>query len=158
MSELTRPLPGGHPRPQPPAAEFPRDRRGQPHAGGLQPAVRRSADACTSSSTATASATSSFQGTGCAISKASASLMTEALKGKTVDEARALFERFHDMVTSSPETDAARSRQAVGAVRRARVSDSHQVREPGVAHVEGGGVGATPDPVSTGMRIVTQPR
>ena len=47
-----------------------------------------------------------FQGSGCAISKASASLMTEALKGKTVDEARALFERFHDMVTSPPEGDA----------------------------------------------------
>ena len=47
-----------------------------------------------------------FQGSGCAISKASASLMTEALKGKTVDEARALFEKFHAMVTSSPETTA----------------------------------------------------
>ena len=47
-----------------------------------------------------------FQGVGCAISKASASLMTEAVKGKTIAEARALFERFHDMVTSSPETDA----------------------------------------------------
>jgi nitrogen fixation NifU-like protein len=47
-----------------------------------------------------------FQGSGCAISKASASLMTEALKGKTVDEARALFEQFHDMVTSPPETTA----------------------------------------------------
>ena len=47
-----------------------------------------------------------FQGSGCAISKASASLMTEALKGKTVDEARALFEKFHDMVTSSPDTEA----------------------------------------------------
>ena len=47
-----------------------------------------------------------FQGSGCAISKASASLMTEALKGKTVVEARALFERFHDMVTSSPDTAA----------------------------------------------------
>ncbi len=47
-----------------------------------------------------------FQGTGCAISKASASLMTEALKGKTVDEARALFDRFHDMVTSAPESEA----------------------------------------------------
>ena len=45
-----------------------------------------------------------FQGTGCAISKASASLMTEALKGKTIDEARALFDRFHDMVTSAPES------------------------------------------------------
>jgi nitrogen fixation NifU-like protein len=30
--------------------------------------------------------------------------MTEALKGKTVGEARALFDRFHDMVTSSSET------------------------------------------------------
>jgi nitrogen fixation NifU-like protein len=45
-----------------------------------------------------------FQGIGCAISKASASLMTDALKGKTVDDARALFDRFHDMVTSPPET------------------------------------------------------
>ena len=44
-----------------------------------------------------------FQGSGCAISKASASLMTEALKGKTVAEARALFEQFHDMVTASAE-------------------------------------------------------
>jgi nitrogen fixation NifU-like protein len=44
-----------------------------------------------------------FQGSGCAISKASASLMTDALKGKTSDEARALFERFHAMVTSPPD-------------------------------------------------------
>jgi nitrogen fixation NifU-like protein len=43
-----------------------------------------------------------FQGSGCAISKASASLMTDAVKGKTVEEARALFERFHDMITSAP--------------------------------------------------------
>jgi nitrogen fixation protein NifU and related proteins len=48
----------------------------------------------------------SFEGSGCAISKASASLMTEALKGKTVEEARELFDRFHDMVTSSPEAAA----------------------------------------------------
>ena len=45
-----------------------------------------------------------FQGSGCAISKASASLMTDALKGKTVEEARELFERFHNMVTSAPES------------------------------------------------------
>jgi nitrogen fixation protein NifU and related proteins len=44
-----------------------------------------------------------FQGSGCAISKASASLMTEALKGKSVAEAEALFERFHRMVTSPPD-------------------------------------------------------
>ena len=45
----------------------------------------------------------SFEGSGCAISKASASLMTDALKGRTVDEALALFERFHQMVTTPPE-------------------------------------------------------
>jgi nitrogen fixation NifU-like protein len=44
-----------------------------------------------------------FQGSGCAISKASASLMTDALKGKTVDQAEALFDRFHRMVTAAPD-------------------------------------------------------
>ena len=48
-----------------------------------------------------------FQGTGCAISKASASLMTDAIKGKSVEEARELFERFHDMITSDPAAPAA---------------------------------------------------
>ncbi len=42
-----------------------------------------------------------FQGSGCAISKASASLMTTAVKGKTRVEAEALFERFHLLVTGS---------------------------------------------------------
>jgi nitrogen fixation protein NifU and related proteins len=45
----------------------------------------------------------SFLGSGCAISKASASLMTESVKGKTLEEARDLFERFHQMITRSPE-------------------------------------------------------
>lgn len=40
-----------------------------------------------------------FQGSGCAISKASASMMTQILKGKTREEAEALFERFHRLVT-----------------------------------------------------------
>ena len=40
-----------------------------------------------------------FEGSGCAISKASASLMTEGIKGRTLDEARKLFERFHQLVT-----------------------------------------------------------
>lgn len=40
-----------------------------------------------------------FQGSGCAISTASASLLTETLKGKTREEADALFERFHALVT-----------------------------------------------------------
>ena len=41
----------------------------------------------------------SFQGTGCAISKASASMMTQSLKGKSAAEAEQLFTRFHDLVT-----------------------------------------------------------
>ncbi len=41
-----------------------------------------------------------FAGRGCAISTASASLLTEALKGRTTAEAHALFERFHATVTS----------------------------------------------------------
>jgi nitrogen fixation NifU-like protein len=44
-----------------------------------------------------------FQGSGCAISKASASLMTDSIKGMTVSEVRALFERFHRMVTTPPD-------------------------------------------------------
>lgn len=44
----------------------------------------------------------SFEGAGCAISTASASLMTEALQGRTVAEARSLFDGFHRMVTQGP--------------------------------------------------------
>jgi nitrogen fixation NifU-like protein len=40
-----------------------------------------------------------FQGEGCAISKASASMMTAALKGKTLTQARHLFEEFHRLLT-----------------------------------------------------------
>ena len=51
----------------------------------------------------------SFQGSGCAISTASASMMTESLKGKTKAEVEILFERFHELLTSKedrvPEAD-----------------------------------------------------
>ena len=47
-----------------------------------------------------------FQGTGCAISQASASLMTAALKGKTEAEALALFGRVHTMLTEGPNREA----------------------------------------------------
>lgn len=47
-----------------------------------------------------------FQGTGCAISQASASLMTAALKGKTEDEALALYGRVHAMLTEGPNREA----------------------------------------------------
>lgn len=46
-----------------------------------------------------------FQGTGCAISKASTSLMTDSVKGKTAGEAEALFTRFRDMVTGIGDVD-----------------------------------------------------
>ena len=51
----------------------------------------------------------SFQGAGCAISTASASMMTESLKGKTKAEADALFERFHDLITGKAAAGAASS-------------------------------------------------
>jgi len=44
-----------------------------------------------------------FEGSGCAISKASASLMTLSVKGKTVKEAEELFSRFHTLVTEGPQ-------------------------------------------------------
>jgi nitrogen fixation NifU-like protein len=56
-----------------------------------------------------------FQGGGCAISRASASLMTDAVKGKPVAEAEKLFEEFHRMVTSGvdDEVEAALGKLAV---------------------------------------------
>lgn len=45
-----------------------------------------------------------FEGQGCAISTASASLMTEAVKGRTVTEAERIFREFQDMVTETGET------------------------------------------------------
>ena len=45
-----------------------------------------------------------FQGSGCAISKASASMMTQSLKGKTRAQADELFHRFHNVVTGQPPT------------------------------------------------------
>ena len=64
----------------------------------------------------------SFQGKGCAISQASASMMTQAMKGKSRDEAMALFERFHALVTGkqpATENDPALGRLvALGGVSR----------------------------------------
>src|SRR5262245_3267849 len=45
----------------------------------------------------------SFEGAGCAISKASASLMTDSVKGKTLQEVEELFGRFHQMITRAPD-------------------------------------------------------
>ena len=46
-----------------------------------------------------------FEGAGCAISKATASMMTEAIKGKNVDKAEEIFEAFRHMLTRKPEED-----------------------------------------------------
>ena len=43
-----------------------------------------------------------FEASGCAISRASASLMTEAVKGRSLDDVEKLYERFHEMVTADP--------------------------------------------------------
>ena len=48
----------------------------------------------------------SFQGSGCAISKASASLMTESVKGKSIEEAKAAFDEFQKMITGPVDAPA----------------------------------------------------
>ena len=62
-----------------------------------------------------------FEGQGCAISTASASLMTEAVKGKTRGEALELFDRVHRLLTDDEPRGSRGSRQARRAVGRARV-------------------------------------
>jgi nitrogen fixation NifU-like protein len=56
-----------------------------------------------------------FKGSGCAISKASASMMTQAVKGKTREEAETLFNEFHKMVTG--ELDAETEENHLGKLR-----------------------------------------
>ena len=56
----------------------------------------------------------SFQGMGCAVSKASASLMTAAVKDHTVAEARALYARVHDLVTG--KLDIEKERESLGSL------------------------------------------
>lgn len=46
-----------------------------------------------------------FQGSGCCISKASASLLTSAIKGKTKAEVKALFDKVHDLITTGKADD-----------------------------------------------------
>jgi nitrogen fixation NifU-like protein len=55
-----------------------------------------------------------YRGAGCSISTASASMMTEVLKGKSRGEAEALFERFHALITSDPSTAAQNAAPELG--------------------------------------------
>mgnify|MGYP005844616409 CR=1 FL=1 len=49
----------------------------------------------------------SFQSSGCAISRASASLMSSAVKGKTIEEAEKIFNKFHDLIIGKLDDDKA---------------------------------------------------
>ncbi|MBT8130622.1 MAG: SUF system NifU family Fe-S cluster assembly protein, partial [Gammaproteobacteria bacterium] len=60
-----------------------------------------------------------FEGSGCAISVASSSLMTEAVKGKTEQQARTLFEQMHELLSGNTEaSDALGKLAALGGVRQ----------------------------------------
>jgi len=75
-----------------------------------------------------------FQGDGCAISKASASLMTTALKGKKQEEALALFGRVHTLLTEGPKGE--RKERAHGFQRSKRpwvLTCTHRSRSSGTA-------------------------
>ncbi len=91
-----------------------------------------------------------FEGSGCAISQASASLMTNAVKGKSTAEAEALFRAFHGMVTapvSAPiDKDVLGKLVALGGVRQfpARVKCANLSW-----HTLHAALGATDDPVTT---------
>ena len=73
----------------------------------------------------------SFQGTGCAISKASASILTESLKGRTMAEVKSLFDKVRDMVTTGKF--GRRCWQTGRAGRRAQIPRPHKMRDPAVA-------------------------
>ena len=76
-----------------------------------------------------------FQGKGCAISKASASMMTAGVIGKPVGEAEALFHRVHAMLTG--DATGTGDTSGDGLRRCPGVSKPHQVRQPALAHPAG---------------------
>ena len=88
-------------------------------------------------------ADASFVGNGCAISMASASMMTEMIRGKRLAEVETLYRRFHNMCTGEAEAPGGRwigrrNGSVTGAIGRARVSSAGQMRDAGLAHDECG--------------------
>ncbi len=75
-----------------------------------------------------------FEGQGCAISTASASLMTEAVKGKTRARSAAAVRARAPACSPTMRAPGRGTRQARRAVRRARISGAGQMREPVLAH------------------------
>ena len=99
----------------------------------------------------------SFQGAGCAISKASASLMTGAVKGKSRSEVDGLFDRFHRLVTGKPPAGRVGNLgQARRVLRSVGVSDPCEVRQPVLAHAQGG-TGARAGRRTAGRAVLTLP-
>ena len=86
-----------------------------------------------------------FQGSGCAISKASASILTESLKGKTVVEVRAMFDKVRDMVTTGNDEGDLGKVAALAGVHKfpARVKCAILPWHAIVAAIEGQGVVST---------------
>ena len=82
-----------------------------------------------------------FQGAGCAISKASASMMTQSVKGKTKAEAEKIFHRFHDLVTGHMPRGRCGAGQTGGILRRLGISNAREVRDAGVAYAGSGPAG-----------------
>jgi SUF system NifU family Fe-S assembly protein len=79
-----------------------------------------------------------FEGSGCAISVASASLMTEAVRGKSLAEFESLHARVHELLTQHAGYRPYVAGQVRRIVRRARVSRAREVRQPVLAHFAGG--------------------
>ena len=75
-----------------------------------------------------------FQGSGCAISKASASMMTQSVKGKSKEEAAKIFENFHNLVTGQADGDQRIAGQAGSLRRRLGISRPREMRHPRLAH------------------------
>jgi len=82
-----------------------------------------------------------FQGSGCAISKASASILTESLKGKTRAEVKALFDKVHDMIMTGKTADSLGKLEALAGVHKfpARIKCAILPWHAVIAAVEGKG-------------------
>ena len=77
----------------------------------------------------------SFTGSGCCISKASASLLTENVKGKTKAEAEKTFEQVREMVTTGQASGDVGKLAVFAGVHK--ISSAREVRNPGVARLDG---------------------
>ena len=75
-----------------------------------------------------------FEGSGCAISTASASVMTQVVKGKTLSDAKDLFEKFHALVTGKTDVDSADYGKLRRVRRRVGVPRAREVRHALLAH------------------------